>query len=561
MENLTITIVAPMIFILLVGANYLLKAHRIKKEYTKYINDINNAEDEKISFAGEIFNRKILTDEGLKLALSNFIKSAKGKTVDINTEVIIESSLNKKIIENERKVENGGAVCIAWGLLGTFAGLTAAIFSTKDAMDASSNSMQAFVSAMGGPIEGMSLAFLTTIVGVLCSLAINRYAGQMRLEKDAFYSLFEDYLDNYIFSKYYCENEEQHLLIETFKEGLTVMTESFEKNMNNVVDKIENVFSDKMENIIDKIELNNEETRKNVRAIGDFADDIRRLVKKFDETVSGISATTDDLNKTISSLEKPINSFGNQIDKLEKVNKTFVEDLDKSMENFNGNLDKSMNNFNEGIDKGVTTFNDGIASSILEFNDAISKAKDSMTEENERFAKILDNSIESLNHVVEKSVLASKDLGESIEQNNKINEELSVILNKEIDMLNKTNTDLLQTIKKMSNNADTNSQTIEKEIERLNHTYTALNDFITNFETIIESIQVKSGEVARKTINDGIENLSDKITKKFDPTIENLEKSVRGSLEASEDLIKVTSVMNETIADISTLVSDFANGK
>ena len=554
----TIEVLVPAFIIAGVGINYIIKAMKLKKEYTKYIDDISNAEEENTTFAGQVFKKKNLRNEGLASVLNNFIKSAKGKTVDINTEVIIESNLRKGLSEDERKLENGGAVCIALGLLGTFVGLTIAIIKANGAMEASKQSMDNFVTAMGEPMNGMAVAFLTTIAGVICSLIINKLAGQVRLEKENFYSLFEDYLDNYIFSKYYVENEQQYQLIETFKEGLTLMTSTFEKNMDRVVDKIENVFSVKMENIIEKIELNNEETRKNVRAIGDFTDDIRRLVKKFDETVSGISVTTENLNETIQGLEVPISSFGNQIDKLEKVNKTFVTELDKSMGGFNGNLDKTMKKFNTGIDHGISTFNSGIENSVLQFNSAISKAKDSMNEENERFTKVLNTSIENLNSIVEKSVISSKYLSESIDKNNKINEELSDALNKEFDMLNNTNKSLIETLEKMSTISDENSEIIKNEIERLNDTYRGLNDFIKDFEGIIENIQLKSGVIARETINEGIENLSDKTTQKLEPSINDLEDLTKNSLEATNDLLKMTKVLTDAVTDMSEIISSIS---
>ena len=549
MELMKSTIV-PVVIILLIGINYVVKAVATKKKYTKYINDINNAEEEQTSFGGVVFNKKVLSDEGLNLALNNFIKSAKGNTVDINTEVIIESSLDSKIISNERKVENGGAVCVAWGLLGTFVGLTLAIIQAKDAMSASSESMQAFVGAMEGPIEGMALAFATTIIGVICSLVVNKFSGEMKQEKEKFYGIFEDYLDNYIFSKYYFENEEENLLIDTFKQGLIVLTESFEKNMDRLVDKIENVFSVKMEKIIDKIDLNNEETRKNIKIMGDSADDIRRLVKKFDETVEGIGKTTKELNKTIKDLEKPINSFGDQIDKLEIVNQKFTDNLDKSMDGFNLKLDKTMTNFNSGIEKGVSTFNSGIEDSVLKFNGAISKAKDSMNEENERFTKTLDTSISSLNKVVEKSVVSSGKLGESIEQNNKINRELSDILNKEINMLDRTNSQLNETMERISRSSNENSEAVIKEIEVLTQTYSNLNKFMNGFEYVIEKMSVKTGEATREAINSGIDNLATKLNKTLEPSIEGLEKSTDGLLKANGDLIKVTSGINEAISSI-----------
>ncbi|GAA0713677.1 hypothetical protein GCM10008904_28250 [Paraclostridium ghonii] len=97
--------------------------------------------------------------------------------INMNTfveEVISDFSKDNKIIINEIKaVKSAPSLCILLGVLGTFVGLTITLASI-DKGD--------IVNSMTLAIGSMQIAFATSIVGIICSVAINAYIKHRNCE-------------------------------------------------------------------------------------------------------------------------------------------------------------------------------------------------------------------------------------------------------------------------------------------------------------------------------------------------------------------------------------------
>ena len=101
---------------------------------------------------------------------------------EVNTQAIIEKNFNlhlRILALGERFIKNSNTLLITLGLFGTFVGLTAAVaelsglFIEMDISALMENAgIQTLIRKLIGSLEGMSVAFVTSLVGVGCSIIL-----------------------------------------------------------------------------------------------------------------------------------------------------------------------------------------------------------------------------------------------------------------------------------------------------------------------------------------------------------------------------------------------------
>ena len=96
---------------------------RVKKKYENLLNAFNESEWINVSNNEEKKELKFLNSE-LKAMTDDFRRSAIKGTYNINTEVIIQKNIEKKILKEENIANILPSISIALGLIGTFLGLT-----------------------------------------------------------------------------------------------------------------------------------------------------------------------------------------------------------------------------------------------------------------------------------------------------------------------------------------------------------------------------------------------------------------------------------------------------
>ncbi|WEV13400.1 hypothetical protein PL326_01535 [Clostridium perfringens D] len=174
---------------------------RVKKKYENLLNAFNESEWINVSNNEDQKELKFLNSE-LKAMADDFRKSAIKGTYNINTEVIIQKNIEKRILKEENIANILPSISIALGLIGTFLGLTVAIMTTTGILSSGTQSMADFSRSMNMPLGSMSSAFWTSIVGVIGSIILNCLNINLKRAKEDFYDVFEDYLDNILFSIY-----------------------------------------------------------------------------------------------------------------------------------------------------------------------------------------------------------------------------------------------------------------------------------------------------------------------------------------------------------------------
>ena len=201
-----------------------------------------------VSLTTEIFD--CLNDEGeilfesqeLNKMVSDFKKSAANGTDNINTEVIIEKNLENKFIKFEGMINLLSSILTALGLLGTFLGLTLAIFDTKTALVGIEN-ISNFTKELQGPIASMATAFWTSIFGVITSIILNLKNQSTKDAKLNFYNEMENLLDNRVFA--------EHAV--TFNTVFEEFSKTVKFTMLTLTEEMTNLFKNGVEELVTKI--------------------------------------------------------------------------------------------------------------------------------------------------------------------------------------------------------------------------------------------------------------------------------------------------------------------
>jgi Na+-transporting methylmalonyl-CoA/oxaloacetate decarboxylase gamma subunit len=143
----------------------------IRKKYTIILDDLLNWHRKKEgTFHSDILN-KIIED---------YKNTAAGSYSEVNTQAIIEKNFNLRLrglALGEHFIYNTNTLLITLGLFGTFVGLTSAvskiagIFIDMDiAQLLESTGIEGLLRNLISSLEGMSVAFTTSLVGVGCSI-------------------------------------------------------------------------------------------------------------------------------------------------------------------------------------------------------------------------------------------------------------------------------------------------------------------------------------------------------------------------------------------------------
>lgn len=337
---------------------------KVKKTYQDLLNKFNSSE-EKVDDNNQSNGERIIEDEVLSKIVSEFTRSAKNGTENINTEVILQKNIGNDVIEKERLIKLLPSVCIGLGLLGTFIGLTLAIIDTNGVLG-NIGSMEEFSNKMQGPFASMSSAFWTSIFGVASSLILNWYNNTVQNDKDSFYDIIEDYLDNVIYSKY---AKSFNNLFETFNTTISTTMTGLAKDMRDL-------FQDGVSQLVNKINKNSIDLTSSVKELTNYTKDLDRLTKS--------------LNNSVNNFKDPVDKFKVSVYEFTSI----TEDLSISMK-------ESMNKFAvkvDVLDSNLSNLYNSIDSNKREIAEIGSLLKNESERLNDSYHRVLDliNSVSNI---------------------------------------------------------------------------------------------------------------------------------------------------------------------
>lgn len=206
------------------------------------------------------------------------------KTMDrgiqtVNTQATIEHFMDKlcsDLLIAERFVKQSNSLLIIMGLLGTFIGLTSAVGELSSLITgANTEQWIEIMDSIGGgllsSLEGMGVAFITSLVGIASSIILTVIfvfikPEQGRLE---FMTAMEEYLDHHIASE----------CIETKKNEFDMMNE----NLKQTFDTFGKQIVDSVGQVIYNIEHTNQELQTSIKVFDRSLNTFGKNIRDFSE--------------------------------------------------------------------------------------------------------------------------------------------------------------------------------------------------------------------------------------------------------------------------------------
>ncbi|EGT3616591.1 hypothetical protein FHH43_10155 [Clostridium perfringens] len=292
---------------------------RVKSKYERLLKDFKESEWVNIPNKDNQKELKFFNSE-LKSMADEFKKSATKGTNNINTEVIIQKNIERRILKEESIANILPAISIALGLIGTFLGLTIAIMTTTGILSNGTQSMVDFSRSMNMPLASMSSAFWTSIVGVVGSVVLNCLNISLKRAKEDFYDVFEDYLDNILFSIY----------MKSEKDALNDFMNSVLRELSV---KLDDLFNRGINNLVQGVNRNTLDMTNTFNGMNKHIKDLDNIVADFRISVMGIKT--------------PIKSFGENLEKFSRISTEFCNSVSSTNNKFSNKAIKLEESFNE----------------------------------------------------------------------------------------------------------------------------------------------------------------------------------------------------------------------
>ncbi|BAQ63281.1 hypothetical protein [Geminocystis sp. NIES-3709] len=150
--------------------------------------------------------------EGIQPRFINVLQQRFAKTSqqieNVNTIALIDGIYHQETFTSFRfniRCEEGEYITktlpnllLAFGLLGTFLGITTNLYSISQIINQGSGDIGDLTSKLESPLQSMGIAFITSLIALICSsiLTVNNLKHNINLEKNSLLNNLEDYLDN-----------------------------------------------------------------------------------------------------------------------------------------------------------------------------------------------------------------------------------------------------------------------------------------------------------------------------------------------------------------------------
>lgn len=313
----------------------------------------------------------------LNKIIEDYINTAQGSLTEVNTQAIIEKNFNLRLrglALGERFIKNTNSLLITLGLFGTFVGLTAAvgelagIFTSMEFIELiESAGIEMLLNRLVASLQGMSVAFVTSLVGVGCSIVNTIFltAVNAGASKEDLMVQIEEYLDNHMSVVISKDKETEYtmmnsILRETFMEfgdkiqaSLKDTVESFGQKLTTVVMDV-NVSSQTLDATVEKFDRSLENFASNMRDLNEFNINMRNNIERMDvnfiKVTEALTKSSDIVVQNYNSIESFSNNIREAADEMSAYNRQLVSDISHLIGDVSStvqvveNLAASMNN-------------------------------------------------------------------------------------------------------------------------------------------------------------------------------------------------------------------------
>ncbi|MGL5066601.1 MAG: hypothetical protein ACRC6T_02070 [Sarcina sp.] len=467
----------------------------------RYYDDLNRDILEGINRDGDVY----FQIPELNKILGRFKKSTECGTDNINTQVIIEKNLDDKFTKLEDSAKLIPAILIALGLLGTFLGLTLAIFETKEALTGI-ESINVFTENLQAPIASMATAFWTSIFGVLTSMILNFVNQGTKHSKNKFYNEMEDFLDNEIFANH----------AKTFNTIFEEFSKTVKITMLTLTEEMTNLFKNGVEELVTKINSSSIDLTESANGLQEYTKEFKGLVETFSHTVHSFEAPVESFNESVSNF---VVTSENLSCSVEKGFRDFVysaENLDKSMVDLTNNIDTSFESMSRSMDVSLDNLSANLGQCFtgisVKFENSMSKVQNGLDESIIRISNaVLTNAESSL--------------------------EVAATIKEETDNLVINQNNIKDLISEVKKNNDVSNKEVAYQTVVLNKQTKSLDESLKTFSKSSEHIPIFLAERFSHVLKQYLDDVGIKITRHIDDNM--------GTIR--NDIVEASRTLDETI--------------
>jgi len=350
----------------------------IRKKYAVILDDLLNWHRKKEgAFHCDILN-KIVED---------YKSTAQGSYSEVNTQAIIEKNFNLRLrglALGERFIKNTNTLMITLGLFGTFVGLTAAvgelagIFKNMDMIELIQNAgIEELLQRLISSLQGMSVAFTTSLVGVGCSIILTILMTIVNAQevRENLMIHIEEYLDNSVAVVVSQDKETEYTMMNNILR--TTFTEFGEKIQQSLQKTVEN-FGEKLTNVVMDVNVSSQT--------------LDATVEKFDKSLANFAFGMKDLNEFNMNMRNNIErmdvNFIKVTESLTQASNIVVENY-RSIEGFSSNIREAadqMTSYNHQLVSDISQLVGEVSSTVL----VVQKLAGSLNVNMQQYSRDLD---------------------------------------------------------------------------------------------------------------------------------------------------------------------------
>jgi methyl-accepting chemotaxis protein len=315
----------------------------IRRRYINFENDLQGRQQLKTGiFKSELINK--IVREYKNAAMGNFS--------EVNTQAIIEKCFNQRLrglIIAERFVKNSVSILIILGLLGTFLGLTISVGELVKVLDQTNvadfiNNPSIFITGLVSAVGGMTVAFVTSLVGIGCSilLTVLNIIFSPDETRETLMVHIEEYLDNNVAQVVYKDKETEYTMLnrilkETFVEFGEKIKNTLKDTVDDFGDRLSHVVMDvhlsskTLDSTVDRFDASLKNFAGNIRDFTEFNFNLRNNIERMDVSLVKVTEALTETSKVIaanySSLERFSNDIKEAADEISVYNKQVIKDM------------------------------------------------------------------------------------------------------------------------------------------------------------------------------------------------------------------------------------------
>ena len=448
---------------------------------------------------------------------------------------------------------------LAFGLLGTFLGITINLSTLSQTINqANASDVSNLVTELKKPLEGMSIAFTTSLTGLFFSalVTIVNFIFNSGLAKYRLISSLEDYLDNVYFPKVQGDNRLDKIVNRMVSQQDEFLT-NFGKTVREAVEQ-------SMGNVAKQIADGNKET----------TDLARQVYEKFTDAAGTISRAANEFKSSMSALNTTSQIFKQSAETFNQSQfplklSLAVVDLSNTQQKFSESA-TSLAATTEVI-KTVLTEVQNCSQSLI-------KLAEEIKDTNKASVKVLDlhqNNQNLLTEIIpglqqgansyEKAVSKLDDLDQRVSDKFNNFDQLITAMTQLLENVKTYTTELISKVTTETENSNQSLITLSQEIKAMNETSIQVLDLHQNNQNLLTEIipRLHAGANSYEKAVNKLDDLDQRVRDKFNnfdqliTTIEKLLENVKTYTNNVNTAISIAS--NQTDANNQKLMKLLEN--